>query len=133
MSYGFKFEDINTVETPKLIQKYWGSIETLVNKDYCGKRIIMKKGAQSSLEVHCKKHETYFVYSGKVKIGVRVGRAENKSILLKQGDIFHIPPGLMHMRIAVEDCVIIEISTQDDNSDSHIIEDGKTYIHEEVL
>ena len=35
----------------------------------------------------------------------------------------------MHMRIALEDTVIIEFSTLDDDGDSHIVEDGKTYKH----
>jgi len=33
------------------------------------------------------------------------------------------------MRIALEDTVIIEFSTLDDDGDSHIVEDGKTYKH----
>ena len=56
-----------------------------------------------------------------------VGRGSNTSVILRQGDVYHIEPGLMHMRIALEDTVIIELSTTDDDSDSHIVEDGKTY------
>ena len=37
----------------------------------------------------------------------------------------------MHMRMALEDTVIIEFSTLDDDSDSHIVEDGKKYVHVE--
>ena len=33
----------------------------------------------------------------------------------------------MHMRIALEDTVIIEVSTKDSDSDSHLVEDGKKY------
>jgi len=33
----------------------------------------------------------------------------------------------MHMRMAIEDTIIIEVSTTDDDNDSHIVEDGKTY------
>jgi len=31
------------------------------------------------------------------------------------------------MRIALEDTIIIEWSNKDDDGDSHIVEDGKTY------
>ena len=31
------------------------------------------------------------------------------------------------MRIALEDTIIIEWSNKDDDKDSHIVEDGKTY------
>lgn len=121
-----------SLKTTDFREKYWGSIETIANKEFCGKKIVMKKGTQNSLEVHCNKHETYFVHSGKVKIGLRVGRAENKSIVLEKGDTFYIPPGLMHMKIAIDNCVVIEISTKDDDSDSHLVEDGQKYVHKEA-
>ena len=57
----------------------------------------------------------------------RIGRAENTSVTLVENDVYHIPPGLMHMRIALEDTIIIEWSNEDDDKDSHIVEDGKTY------
>ena len=116
----------------KSVDKYWGNMQTLFENDlYTVKRIFMKKGTQSSMEYHVKKEESYYIESGQLKVGTRIGRAENKSLILNQGDVFHIPVGFMHMRIALEDTVIIEFSTLDDDSDSHIVEDGKTYIHEE--
>jgi len=116
----------------KEVEKYWGNMKTLFENDhYTVKRIFMKKNTQSSMEYHVKKEESYYIESGILKIGTRIGRAKNTSFLLKAGDIFHIPPGFMHMRIAVEDTVIIEFSTLDDDSDSHIVEDGKTYKHKE--
>jgi len=39
----------------------------------------------------------------------------------------------MHMRIAKTDVVIIETSTKDDDGDSHIVEDGRSYKHEEDI
>jgi len=114
----------------KSIDKYWGSIKTLFENDkYTVKRIFMRKDTQSSLEYHVKKEESYYIESGKLKVGTRIGRAKNTSLILNKGDVFHIPPGFMHMRIALEDTVIIEFSTLDDNADSHIVEDGKTYKH----
>tara|TARA_B100000902_G_C27206111_1_gene861734 strand:+ start:625 stop:1044 length:420 start_codon:yes stop_codon:yes gene_type:complete len=116
----------------KEVEKYWGNMKTLFENDhYTVKRIFMKKNTQSSMEYHVKKEESYYIESGILKVGTRIGRAKNTSFLLKAGDIFHIPPGFMHMRIAVEDTVIIEFSTLDDDSDSHIVEDGKTYKHKE--
>jgi len=118
-------------KTTDFRKKYWGNIQTIVNKDYCGKRIYMKKNAQNSLEFHCKKYETYFVHSGKVEICLRVGRGENKSIILKTNEAFNIPPGLMHMKISSENCVILEASTKDDDRDSYLVEDGRKYVHRE--
>ena len=118
----------------KKIEKYWGSINTVFEGDnYTVKRIFMRSGTQSSLEYHVKKKESYYIERGVLKVGVRIGRAKNKSVILNEGDIFHIPVGLMHMRIAEEDVVIIEISTKDNDGDSHLVEDGKTYKHIEDL
>ena len=129
ISYGI--QQLPPVTTPlKEVEKYWGNMQTLFEGDnYTVKRIFMNKGTQSSLEYHIKKKESYYIERGKLKVGVRIGRAENKSITLREGDIFHIPVGLMHMRIAEEDVTIIEVSTKDDDTDSHLVEDGKTYRH----
>jgi mannose-6-phosphate isomerase-like protein (cupin superfamily) len=110
------------------LKKYWGEITTLIStEDYCLKRIFMKKDSQSSLEFHVNKKESYYIESGKLKIGFRIGRAINKSKIINKGEVIHINPGLMHMRIALEDTVIIEVSTKDSDSDSHLVEDGKKY------
>lgn len=114
----------------KEVDKYWGNMKTLFENDqYSVKRIFMKKDTQSSMEFHIKKEESYYIESGKLRIGTRIRRAENTSFVLNRGEIFHIPVGFMHMRMALEDTVIIEFSTLDDDGDSYLVEDGKTYKH----
>jgi mannose-6-phosphate isomerase len=126
-------QDIPEVSKPvKHVEKYWGNMTTIFEDDvHSVKRIFMRAGSQSSMEFHLKKREMYFIESGELRVGVRIGRAQNKSVILKAGDVFHIDPGLMHMRIAEVDCVIIEVSTKDDDSDSQIVEDGLVYTHKE--
>jgi mannose-6-phosphate isomerase-like protein (cupin superfamily) len=114
-------------------EKYWGKIESIISgNNYAGKKIFMNVGTQSSLEYHLYKKEGYILQSGKLKVGLRVGRAENRSVILYPGDTYVINPGTMHMRIALEPSIIIEISTADDDKDSNLVEDGKTYVHKEV-
>ena len=114
------------------LDKYWGYITTVfATDDFTLKEVFMKADTQSSMEYHVKKDEYYYIQSGKLKVGMRIGRAKNKSIILEAGDVFHIPPGLMHMRIALEDTLVIEWSNKDDDADSNIVEDGKTYVFEE--
>ena len=91
----------------------------------------MKQNSQSSMEYHIQKKESYLIEDGELKVGFRVGRAQNKSLVMKKGDIVTIPIGLMHMRMALKDTVILEISTPDDDSDSHLVEDGKKYVYQE--
>lgn len=113
-------------------EKYWGYITTVfATEDFTLKEVFMKSGTQSSMEYHVNKDEYYYIQSGKLKIGMRIGRAKNKSLILESGDVFHIPPGLMHMRIALEDTIVIEWSNKDDDEDSNIVEDGTTYVFKE--
>jgi mannose-6-phosphate isomerase-like protein (cupin superfamily) len=132
ISYGI--QELPSIDEPiKSVEKYWGKMDTLFEgDDFTVKRIFMKAGSQSSLEYHVRKEESYYIESGVLRVGLRIGRAKNKSILLHKGDIFHIPVGLMHMRIAETDVVIIEKSSKDDDGDSHLVEDGKTYTHIET-
>lgn len=109
-------------------KKYWGTICTIFkSKNFAIKEIVMKKNTQSSMEYHIFKEEFYYIQKGKLKVGMRIGRAENKSIILKKGELYHIPAGLMHMRIALEDTTIIEWSNKDTDEDSNIVEDGLKY------
>lgn len=109
-------------------ERYWGNIKTLFSNEILAVKIIeMRKGSQSSLEYHVTKDEYYYIQKGKIKLGSRIGRGKNTSITLNEGDVYHIPPGLMHMRIALENSVIIEWSNKDSDSDSIIVEDGRSY------
>ena len=112
-------------------EKYWGRIESIVSREFVGKRIELRRAGQSSLEFHVEKAESYYVHSGRVKVGLRIGRGENKSLVLNEGDRFDIPQGLMHMRIGLEDSILMEASTPDSDGDSYLVEDGRTYEHVE--
>ena len=115
-------------------EKYWGKIINVCRLENCSLKIIeMNANTQSSMEFHTEKDETYYILSGKIKLGLRVGRGVNRSVILNSGDVYHVPRGLMHMRIALEDSVIIEIASNDTDADSHIVEDGKTYNFKELM
>jgi mannose-6-phosphate isomerase-like protein (cupin superfamily) len=115
--------------TSDVREKYWGRIETILNEDIAAKRIFVRKGGQSSLEFHVEKHESYYLHSGLLRLGLRIGRAENHSIVMTTGQSYDVRPGVMHMRMGLEDTVIIEVSTRDSDSDSYLVEDGQTYKH----
>lgn len=112
---------------------YWGE-ELLLEKLDDGsvwKRLDMNPGTQSSLEYHVRKREVYMLLHGDLDIGIRIGRAENHTLHMRAGDLFKIPPGLAHMRIAKTSVVLIEWASSDDPKDSHIIQDGRWYEHVE--
>lgn len=113
--------------TSDLRSKYWGSIETIVNAGYTGKRLFFRKGKHSSLHFHCAKMETYFIHSGCLLVRLRAGRGQDRWFTLRPGTILNIPPGLMHQSGAIEDTVIMEVSTHDEDSDSFLVEDGERF------
>ncbi len=111
-------------KTTDFRDKYWGTIETITSKNYAAKRIFVRKGDCASLEYHCRKIESYFIHSGKLLLRLRAGRGEDRFFELEKGTSSFTPPGLMHQRGGLEDTVIIEISTRDEDSDSFLVEDG---------
>lgn len=105
--------------------KYWGTIETIVSRSgYAAKRMLVKKRCAASLEFHCRKLESYYIHSGTLLLRLRAGRGEDRFFEMTAGESALIPPGLMHQRGGIEDAVIIEISTKDEDSDSFLVEDG---------
>lgn len=126
--------DLATIGLPTtdVREKYWGRIETIISGDIAAKRIFVQKGGSGSLEFHVEKRETYYIHSGLVRVGLRIGRAENRSIVLEAGQSFDVRPGMMHLRVGLEDSVIIEVSTRDSDSDSYLVEDGQTYRHVDI-
>jgi len=97
-------------------------IETIISSEFTGKKIFFKKGNSSSLHFHCKKTETYFIHSGKLLLRLRAGQGKDKFFVLKPGQAIDITPGLMHQAGGLEDTIIIEISTRDQDTDSFIVE-----------
>jgi len=109
-------------------EKYWGRIETIFSDEIAGKVMHIKKGIQGSLEYHLEKVEAYYIHSGKLSVGLRYGRAEDRSIILNAGESFIIEPGTMHSRYGVTNCKVIEISTRDNDADSFLVTDGNLKI-----
>lgn len=108
-------------------EKYWGNIQSIVSKDYSGKRIFVRQSKNASLEFHCNKNEGYYIHSGNLLLRLRAGRGQDQFFELNEGSSSFTPPGLMHQRGGLEDTVIIEISTRDDDKDSFLVEDGKNH------
>ena len=98
----------------KKVPKVWGSEEWIVNYDYCGKKLILKRGFRCSMHYHKKKDETFYIYKGKVLM-----EANNKKRIMKEGDSIRITPGVKHRFTGLEDSEIIEFSTHHEDSDSY--------------
>tara|TARA_R110000824_G_scaffold93073_2_gene225348 strand:+ start:8750 stop:9100 length:351 start_codon:yes stop_codon:yes gene_type:complete len=96
----------------KKIEKPWGHERWLeVNKDYVVKELFMKSGHSCSLQYHEKKHETFYLLSGKLKFYVGTDRDNLEILFLNPSEHYTIPPLLIHRMEAVVDSIYLEAST----------------------
>jgi quercetin dioxygenase-like cupin family protein len=109
---------------PKIVEKPWGrEIWYADQAAYAGKVLEVKKGCRLSLQYHERKTETLYLLSGKVLLTLRaIASSEipaaslvtsaDQSVWLP-GQALHVPVGTIHRFEALEDSVLLEVSTPD--------------------
>lgn len=97
---------------PRIIDKPWGHELVWAQTDrYVGKILHVRAGERLSLQYHEQKDETLMLLSGKVMLEhFAAGEAMTQSELVVRAP-FHVPPGLRHRMIAVEDSDVVEVSS----------------------
>ena len=98
----------------KEVKKEWGKETWLVNRDYCGKRLILNKSYRCSMHFHKNKDETFYVLKGKVLMEIG-----NKKCIMLPGNSILIEPNTKHRFTGLENSEIIEFSTHHEDSDSY--------------
>jgi len=97
---------------PRVISKPWGHEELWAATDtYVGKLLFIRSGHRLSLQHHEVKEETLRVLSGLIHADVGPTPTELTRLTLRPGDRLHIPPRTIHRFSAVEDTVLLEVST----------------------
>ncbi len=93
--------------------RLWGEELLLIHilKKLTLKKLTIKKNNKGGLQYHHKKNECGYLIKGVLKIKFDLGDGIIRTKILKKGDIFHFPPGLVHQEIAITKCEIIEAST----------------------
>jgi mannose-6-phosphate isomerase len=95
-----------------VIPKPWGHELVWARTDrYVGKILHIKAGEALSLQYHRVKDETIMVLSGRMQLVYFVDGEPQRSRDLQPREPFHIPPGLRHRLIAIEDTDVVEVST----------------------
>lgn len=111
----------------KIVPKGWGFEKWIVNNEkYCGKILYIVKDHRCSWHYHKIKDETFYVQSGKIKLIYSITDFMHAAdeVILEKGSHFHIPVGLRHQMIALEDTELFEFSTQHFDEDSYRIIKG---------
>lgn len=109
---------------PKIVEKPWGrEIWFADQAAYAGKVLEVRKGRRLSLQYHERKTETLHLLSGKVLLTLRpITPGETPSAALVTpadqsqwlpGRSVHIPARTIHRFEALEDSVLLEVSTPD--------------------
>ena len=110
----------------KIVKKIWGEEHWIVNKEYCGKKLILNKGFRCSIHHHKIKDETFYVIGGKVLMELG-----NEKRVMSVGDYVHVAPFIDHRFTGLEDSEIIEFSTKHIDDDSYRkTESGKVDLNE---
>ncbi len=113
-------------KNPSVHEKGWGREIWIDNNDeYCGKILEFAKGSCFSSHFHINKRETFYVLKGSLILSYKdLSTGHDKSEQLKKFDVVEIPRFCPHRITAIEDSVIIEISTHHEDSDSYRISPG---------
>ena len=99
----------------QIIDKPWGYEEIWAKtSDYVGKILHINEGQRLSLQYHREKEETVRVLSGVLEVVYsRHQDGQLKSIILREGEIFHVVPMTVHRFCASQgtDVELLEVST----------------------
>jgi len=110
-----KFDKAKFTNTPfvKRVEKPWGHeiIFTEGNLPYTGKILHINSGKRLSLQVHDKKQETQFLFSGRCNLIVDNHKGELITIEMEPQRGYTIMVGQRHRLAAITDCDVFETST----------------------
>ena len=99
-----RFDEIGEIE-------FW--IANEAEHGYCGKFLFVADGQTCPYHRHGRKHETFFVLKGQVRILV-----DDEEQTLREGDVLVMPPGQRHSFTGVGPALLLEVSmpsTRQDN------------------
>jgi mannose-6-phosphate isomerase-like protein (cupin superfamily) len=92
---------------PRIVPKPWGrEIWYAVEERYAGKILEVSAGFALSLQKHERKQETMYLQSGRVRYHFNGADFE-----MHPGDCITVNPGDVHRIEALEDTVLLEVST----------------------
>ena len=103
----------------KIIKKVWGEEHWIVNRSYCGKKLLLKGGFRSSIHCHRNKEETFYLVSGRMLLEVGDDPEALSRRFLAPGDVVDLMPGTWHRFSSIEDAEFFEFSTHHEDSDSY--------------
>jgi mannose-6-phosphate isomerase len=98
---------------PRRVEKPWGWELIWAHADeYVGKLLFVKAGASLSLQFHNVKDESWYLMEGRAQLEMGgPGEAVMDAEVVAPGAAFRLRPGTVHRIKAIEDTLVLEVST----------------------
>ena len=98
---------------PRRVEKPWGwELIWALTEHYCGKILFVRAGHALSRQFHRAKDEAWYVQEGRAELELAApGQAVPAFEVIAGGAAFHFEPGTVHRIKALEDTLILEVST----------------------
>ena len=98
---------------PERVEKPWGWELLWANSEhYVGKLLFVRAGHALSKQFHNVKDESWYFHEGRAEVELNAaGEAVEKSEVVGPGAAFRLKPGTVHKLTAIEDTLVIEVST----------------------
>jgi mannose-6-phosphate isomerase-like protein (cupin superfamily) len=97
---------------PRHVDKPWGWELVWAEADaYVGKLLFVRAGQSLSLQYHEVKDEAWLVREGRAALELGEVGGALETVEIVPGDAFHYVPGTVHRVTAIEDTLILEVST----------------------
>ena len=98
--------------SPRRVEKPWGwELVWAETEHYAGKLLFVRAGEALSLQYHERKEESWLVQEGRARLELGEVGGELEVVEIGPGDAFRFPPGTVHRVTALEDTLVVEIST----------------------
>lgn len=100
------------VFAPRRVDKPWGyELVWAEAEQYVGKLLFVRAGQALSLQYHEVKDESWLVQEGRASLELGGVGGELATVEIGPGDAFRYRPGTVHRVTAIEDTLILEVST----------------------
>lgn len=97
---------------PRRVEKPWGWELLWAETDaYIGKLLFVRAGQSLSLQYHEQKDESWLVREGRARLELGDLGGELVEVEIGPGDAFRYRPRTVHRVTALEDTLILEVST----------------------
>jgi len=98
--------------SPRKVDKPWGWELVWAEADaYVGKLLFVREGESLSLQYHEIKDESWLVQEGRARLELGEVGGDLDAIEISPGSAFRFRPGTVHRVTALEDTLVIEVST----------------------